>query len=187
MLTTKNHEKDNMCYINSKYYNFIKIENMKIQIIISVVLLFAASICVKAQEAVVTTGGEASSETGSVSYTVGQVVYTTSTGTSGSVAQGVQQPYEIFVATAIPEAKGIDLSMSVYPNPTTNRLTLKVSEYESDNLSYHLFDVTGKLVKMKKITDPETRIIMQDLKPGVYFLRIVDKNKEIKVFKIIKK
>ena len=119
---------------------------------------------------------------------MGQVFYTTTIGTNGnSVSEGVQQPYEIFVATAIPEAKGIDLSMSVYPNPTTNRLTLKVADYESDNLSYHLFDVTGKLVKMKKITDPETQIIMQDLKPGVYFLKIVDNNKEIKVFKIIKK
>ena len=160
---------------------------MKTQIIISIALLFAASISINAQEAVVTTGGDVSSSAGSVSYSVGQVVYTTSTGTNGSVAQGVQQPYEISVVTAIAEAKGINLSMSVYPNPTTNRLTLKVSEYESDNLSYHLFDVTGKLVKMKKVTDPETQIIMQDMKPGVYFLKVIDDDKEIKTFKVIKK
>ncbi len=160
---------------------------MKTQIIISIALLFAASISINAQEAVVTTGGDASSSAGSVSYSVGQVVYTTSTGTNGSVAQGVQQPYEISVTTAIAEAKGINLSMSVYPNPTTNRLTLKVADYESDNLSYHLFDVTGKLVKMKKVTDPETQIIMQDMKPGVYFLKVIDDDKEIKTFKVIKK
>jgi hypothetical protein len=39
-------------------------------------------------------GGEATGSGGSVSYSVGQVVYTTNTGINGSVAQGVQQPYE---------------------------------------------------------------------------------------------
>jgi hypothetical protein len=40
---------------------------------------------------------------------------------------------------------------------------------------------------MKKITYPETQIIMQNLKPGVYFLKIIDNDKEIKVFKILKR
>ena len=31
-----------------------------------------------------------------VAYSVGQIVYTTSTGTSGSVAQGVEQAYDYF-------------------------------------------------------------------------------------------
>ena len=68
-----------------------------------------------AQEAIITSGGDASGSTGSVSYTIGQVVYTTNTGTNGSAAQGVQQPYEISVVTGLEEAKGINLDFSVYP------------------------------------------------------------------------
>jgi len=150
-------------------------------------MLFVMLIAGYTQEAVVVSGKTVSSTAGSVSYSVGQVVYTTITGNGGSVAQGVQQPYEIFVATAIPEAAGIDLKMSAYPNPVTDHLTLKISDYESDDLYYRLFDMNGKLLKMKKVTESQTQVIMQDLKPAVYFLKIIDNNKEIKTFKIIKR
>ncbi len=46
-----------------------------------------------AQEATLASGGNATGSGGSVSYSVGQVVYTTNIGTTGSVAQGVQQAY----------------------------------------------------------------------------------------------
>ncbi|MEE4177590.1 MAG: hypothetical protein V2I46_08780, partial [Bacteroides sp.] len=48
------------------------------------------------QEAVVPAGGNATGSGGSVSYTAGQVFYLIHSGPSGSVSQGVQQPYEIF-------------------------------------------------------------------------------------------
>ncbi len=70
---------------------------------------------------------EASGSDGTASYTVGQVVYTTETGTNGySIAQGVQQPFEISVVTGIKEAKDISLSVSAYPNPTSDYLIVKV-------------------------------------------------------------
>jgi hypothetical protein len=50
-----------------------------------------------AQESPTSTGGDATGAGGSSSYSVGQVVYTTATGINGSVAQGVQQAYEISV------------------------------------------------------------------------------------------
>mgnify|MGYP000474435928 CR=1 FL=1 len=56
-----------------------------------------------AQENAVTTGGEATGAGGTASYSVGQVVYTTNTGTNGSVAQGVQQPFEISTTVGINE------------------------------------------------------------------------------------
>jgi hypothetical protein len=44
-----------------------------------------------AQESVNGSGGDATGTGGTSSYSIGQVVYTTATGTNGSVAQGVQQ------------------------------------------------------------------------------------------------
>ena len=67
---------------------------MKIKKLLIATLLLGA-FQTQAQEAVATAGGDASGTNGNVSYTVGQVVYTTNTGTTGSVAQGVQQPFEI--------------------------------------------------------------------------------------------
>ena len=140
----------------------------------------------QAQESVNATGGNASGSGGSASYSVGQVVYTTNTGTNGSVSQGVQQPYEISVVTGIEEAKGINLSVSAYPNPTTDYLTLSIGEFEISNLSYQLYDMNGKLLQSEKISGNQTSIVMSNLVPSSYFVKVIQGNKEVKTFKIIK-
>jgi len=97
---------------------------------LSVILLLGLGLTgLQAQTSINATDGNASGSGGSVSYSVGQVVYTTNTGTTGSVAQGVQQPFEILVVTGLEEAKGINLSVSAYPNPTTDYLTLEVPDF----------------------------------------------------------
>ena len=136
-----------------------------------------------AQESPTAAGGEAIGVGGSASYSVGQVVYTTNTGSNGSVEQGVQQPYEISATGGINESS-ISLEMSVYPNPTTNYLTLKVEITE--NLSYHLFDMQGKVIVSKKITDNTTTVVMESLPTSTYLLKVTDSNKTVKTFKIIK-
>ena len=154
---------------------------------LSAVLLLGLGLTgLQAQESVNATGGDALGSGGSASYSVGQVVYTTNTGTSGSVAQGVQQPYEISVVTAIEEAKGINLSVTAYPNPTTDYLTLLIDELEISNLSYQLYDMNGKLLQSQKITGNQTSIVMSNLVPSTYFVRVINGNQSIKEFKIIK-
>jgi len=154
---------------------------------LSAVLLLGLGLTgLQAQTAIPTTGGEASGGGGTASYSIGQVVYTTSTGTTGSVAQGVQQPYEISVVTGIEQAKDINLMISAYPNPTTDFLNLKVENYDNENLSYQLLDINGKLLISKKLTGNETTFTMANLVPAIYFLKVSDNNKEVKTFKIIK-
>ncbi len=154
---------------------------------LAVLLTFTFSLStVSAQESVNATGGNASGSGGSASYSIGQVVYTTNTGTSGSVAQGVQQPYEISVVTGLEEAKGINLSVSAYPNPTTDFLELKVESEKLKDLSYQLYDMNGKLLQSEKITGNQTSIVMSNLVPATYFVKVIQGNKEVKTFKIIK-
>jgi hypothetical protein len=136
-----------------------------------------------AQENAVTTGGEATGAGGTASYSVGQVVYTTNTGTNGSVAQGVQQPYEISTTVGINETS-INLELSVYPNPTTDYLTLKVED--NTELNYQLYDSQGKIIENKKVTANSTTISMEALPKSIYFLNVTDNNQVVKTFKIIK-
>jgi hypothetical protein len=154
---------------------------------LSAILLLGLGLTgLQAQNAVPATGGNASGSGGSVSYSVGQVVYTTNTGSNGTIAQGVQQPFEISVVTGLEEAKGINLAVSAYPNPTTDYLTLSVDKFDVSKLSYHLFDMSGKLLETKKITGNQTNIVMSNLVPATYFVKITQENKEIKTLKIIK-
>lgn len=154
---------------------------------LSAVLLFGFGLTgLQAQESVNATGGNASGGGGSVSYSVGQAVYTTNTATSGSLSEGVQQPYEISVVTFVEEAKGINLSVSAYPNPTNDYLTLSIGEFDISNLSYQLYDMNGKLLQNEKITGNQTSIVMSNLVPATYFVKVIQGNKEVKTFKIIK-
>ncbi len=162
----------------------MKYKNLKLS---AVLLLGFGMTDLQAQEAIPAAGGNASGSGGSVSYSVGQVTYTTNTGTNGSVAQGVQQPYEISVVTGIEEAVGIDLICSVYPNPATHYLTLKVENYDFEKLSYQLYDMDGRLIESIKLSGNETSIDMINLDPAAYFLKVIQSNKEVKTFKIIKK
>ena len=142
---------------------------------------------VSAQESVNTTGGNAAGSGGSVSYSVGQAAYQTHTGTNGSVAEGVQQPYEISVVTGIDEAKAINLLVSAYPNPTADYLTLSISEFNISGLSYQLYDMNGRLLQDEKVTGPTTNIAMLNFVSATYFMKVRQGQKEIKTFKIIKK
>jgi hypothetical protein len=104
---------------------------------------------------------------------------------AGSVNQGVQQPY-VIIATSINNQPDINLTMSVYPNPSITSITLNVGKLDFQNLSFQLFDVQGKLVAAQKITSIETTIKMEEYNSGNYFLNVVDATKELKTFKIIK-
>lgn len=152
----------------------------------AVLFLGFGLIGLQAQTSINATGGNASGSGGSVSYSVGPVAYQTHTGTNGSVAEGVQQPYEISVVTAIEEVKSINLSVMAYPNPTTGYLTLSIAEFDISNLSYQLYDMNGNLLQSEKITGSQTFIAMGILLPSIYFVKVFQGNIEVKTFKIIK-
>lgn len=138
-----------------------------------------------AQETVPVTGGELSGSGVTVTYSVGQVTYTTNTGANGSVVQGVLQPFEISITLGV-EIKDISLNLSVYPNPTANYLNLKIKNSEFPLLTYYLFDIQGKLIEKNKTAGNKTAINMINLPSGTYFLKIMDTHKVVKTFKIIK-
>ncbi|MFT6152244.1 MAG: hypothetical protein ACJAY9_001644, partial [Flavobacteriales bacterium] len=72
----------------------------------------------------------------------------------------------------------------VYPNPTTDYLTLKVDDFET--LNFQLIDLQGKIIANKKVTNATTIIKMEELAKALYFLNVTKNNKVVKSFKIIK-
>jgi hypothetical protein len=93
---------------------------------IMIMLFFGAFVSkTQAQQSTNSSGGNATGSGGKVSYSVGQIVYTSTAGSGGSASQGVQQPYEIFTL-GIDDFSNINLTMIVYPNPTTTLVNLKI-------------------------------------------------------------
>ncbi len=137
----------------------------------------------QAQESVTVSGGDISGSGGSVSYSVGQTVYQTHSGVTGSEVQGVQQPYEISTVTSIEKVKLINLSAKIYPNPTSDYLILLIEDIDISNLSYELTDMSGKLLQSKIIIDKETQINTMDFVPATYFLKVKEKSQGLKRLK----
>ena len=136
------------------------------------------------QKDVVASGGQATGSGGSVSYSIGQIDYITSTGSGGTITQGVQQPYEIFVVSGI-EEQTINLLANVFPNPVIQFVTLDLS-VSSNSTKYILYDGEGKIIKENGISEKSTSIQMSELPSAIYFLVVLKDNQKIKQFKIVK-
>ncbi len=141
----------------------------------------------QAQESLNASGGDVSESGGSLAYSVGQLVYHSNTATDASVVEGVQQPYEISLVIGLQENPGIKLSVSAYPNPVSDYLILSVDKLESSSLNYQLYDMQGKLLQNEKIISKQTSILMSSLEPSTYYLRVIQENKAVNTFKIVKR
>ena len=158
---------------------------MKKTKLIFMFLLSFALTGIKAQQGTTAAGGEASGTGGTVSYSVGQVSYSNITNSNGYINEGVQQPYEFFTV-GIATNNNITLSYTAYPNPTGAIVNLKIENESLENLSYQLYDISGKLLMNQKITSNITSITMGSFASANYLLKITDNNKEVQTIKIIK-
>lgn len=139
------------------------------------------------QSTVVPAGGTASGSGGSVTYTIGQIANQKVDGNGLYIIEGVQQPYEIQVV-GVDNYPGINLSAKVYPNPTTDKVVLSISNFEipSSGLFLQLFDINGKQLKMMVIKEEQTEIDLSDFAAATYQLRVINGKNVIKTFKVIK-
>ena len=161
---------------------------MKKNISMNIITLFATIYCcefVQAQESVQNAGGNISSADGSISYSIGQVLYIKNTNPNTSVLQGVQQPYEIQTILNL-QNSNILLYLAVFPNPIIDKVILKVQNQNFDHLNFGLYDINGRLILKNRIESETTSIDMQQYSKAVYFLKIFNFATEVKTFKIIK-
>ncbi|MES2837706.1 MAG: T9SS type A sorting domain-containing protein [Bacteroidota bacterium] len=137
-----------------------------------------------AQQSANSAGGEAYGNNGTVSYSIGQVNFQSLSGTDGSIIEGVQQPYEIYTVGL---SKLNSITLSVYPNPLINQLTLQIDDADVNrNLNYILLDNQGKVIEENKINSSKTIISGSNLASGIYYVNIVSKNEQLQSFKIVK-
>lgn len=153
-------------------------------------LLIAVFICfcglTFAQQNTLSTGGEASSTTGTVSYSVGQAAYTNNTNISASITVGVQQPYEIYVLNLKEELE--EVTLIGYPNPATDMFYVELKEMGNHSYSYLLTDFQGKVLTQNIITQSLFNIDMSVYASGTYYLQIIDaKENTAKTISLIKK
>lgn len=164
----------------------MQMRNQKTRILVFLLLAFLVT-GLEAQQAIPVAGGEANGTGGTVSYTFGQVWYTTISGNGISIHQGVQQPFEILEITGIHSNPGITIDATLYPNPAGEFINLEVTFQSMNGLSYQLYNMQGELLITNAIERDVTKIPVSQLGSAPYLLKITDSTVELKAFKIIKK
>ena len=149
---------------------------MKKTLLLAALLLTGLSM--KAQETFATTGGDATGTSSSISYTVGQMAIMTDyervtavENASANVREGVQQTYSV-EELKIEGAEPFSFDIKVYPNPTTDNLTVRL-EQSVAGMRYELYGANGQLLQKESIGSDEQTIDMGDCAAGAYLLRVV--------------
>ncbi len=155
------------------------------KLIISVIFFVFFWGAIQAQTTVSTGGYKASGQGGTLNYSIGQVICTSNSGSQGSLSGGVQQTYLVKVVTGIKQ-KNVNLDIVAYPNPTVDYLNLRINELETDDISWQLFDMQGKLLDSQNDLDMQNRLDFSKYVPGTYLLLVRSGNATIKTFKIYK-
>ncbi len=112
--------------------------------LVAMLILGLGLTALKAQEVIPASGGDASGGGSSVSCSYGQMVYSINTGTNGSVAEGVQQPYEISLV-----ANTINISGTIDASTLSSLTTASNLIIEKDGM---LTNNTGKTLTASSIT-----------------------------------
>ena len=80
-----------------------------------------------------------------------------------------------------------------YQKDASTSLSIQSMSYQKDastslsiqSMSYQLYDIQGKILQNQKITGYRTSIDMNILVSANYFVKVIQKNKAVKTFKVI--
>ena len=136
---------------------------------------------VSAQEVVSTQGDSYSNASGSIDFTLGEVIIATETDGTNDLTQGFHQTNWNFVGV---EDHSPNYEATIFPNPTSDVLNIRTSTFE--NVTYTLYDALGKMVKQGKLSTEQTPIQVSQLAPGRYSLTLNNETEKLKTFKLIK-
>jgi hypothetical protein len=146
--------------------------------------LFLLSANVIAQSSVNTSGGDASSADGSMSFTIGQVDFSNYANSSGEINLGVQQPFEILLVSVHENA--LNWHVDVYPNPTVDKVFVRMEDHSFGNIKYELYDATGRLLLSGTVEETIQAIEMERFSPATYLLKLSSNHATLKTFRLIK-
>ena len=134
-----------------------------------------------AQEVVSTQGDSYSNVSGSIDFTLGEVIIATESDGTNDLTQGFHQTNWNFVGL---EDFAPNYEATIFPNPTSEVLNIRTSTFE--NVTYTLYDAQGKLVLQNVLSAEQTPIQVGQLAPGSYSLILNNQTQNLKTFKLVK-
>ncbi len=125
-------------------------------------------------EVIATAGDHYEAGNVQLSWTIGEPIIETVSAGNNIITQGFHQT-ELTI-TSVEENNLSNLDVSVYPNPTSDRVVVSIPDNENDMVA-ELYDMKGKLIMSENINRTETQREF-DLSPlaiSYYMLRLTAK------------
>jgi hypothetical protein len=152
-------------------------------LLILVLLIHGAS--AMAQRATLPAGHDATGAGGTLSYSIGQVDYKFASNSNGSIAQGVQQPYE-WLVLAVDEPVGGAFTAALQPNPANDQVTIAIAGTTTLPLRFDLRDAQGRLLRDGPITSTSISIPLNGLPSATYLVHVLEDGRPQTTFQLIK-
>jgi hypothetical protein len=156
----------------------------KILLMIPFVLPYLASHGQIREEVVATSGGHGKHDDTSLEWTLGEPVIATLLYGGTLLSQGFHQ--SSIVVTVIKSLDDLPYTIEAYPNPTDDLLLIQLKNAEASDFKCLLYDMNGKILYQKELESDLTAINMKNYPAGLYLLRVMKREKQIKAFEIIK-
>ena len=104
---------------------------------------------------------------------------------------GESQTYELKINIGSLNANGGPFhAMKVFPNPFGDQLNISTTGAVDAVYAIEIYSLDGKMIKNANVQLKENQIDVSNLNyltTGIYFLRVIDKNNNIQIFKLMKK
>ena len=145
---------------------------------------FSLNIPIGAQQLISCASFSVSNNSGSFTGSMGESIIS-ETSNQQSVHAGFQQAFIDMTTHTLPPAPVTDIT--IYPNPTSEKLTLSLDSEQAKNKTYILCDITGNTILEGKILSSQTQLDVSQLSPAIYLLKILQNNRATNLIKIIKR
>ena len=104
--------------------------------------------------------------------------------TQGDYAFNYRPYFRLIVTTSTLSSQNLDskTEISVFPNPSNGIFKIKSNK----NANLEIYDILGKQILTQNTSTGESNIDLSSCSSGIYFMKIISEEKEIKTLKIIK-
>ena len=161
------------------------------------ITLFAANLFIvgfiKAQslepQSLNSAGTKMTQSNGSLSFTVGELVVTTQTDSQGNSLGGGFTTGATLTTVSVQEPDVRILKVNVYPNPTSDLVTVSIQQNNLSQLVLEIIDINGKVLSSEKYVGINNSIGINTASwiSGSYFLKLkTTQNQLLGSYKIVK-
>ena len=155
-----------------------------IKFVLFLVFVLFSDLTVQGQSGLISSGISYSNQKGSISSSVGQIDFLHTKSEKGSIRAGLQHPIEYNTVSNINNT--LIPNISLYPNPTSDLVLVKIEVHKQDPFQFNLFDLNGQIIKNGLLFNNINSIFLSQLPSNTYILSLYLKNQFIQSFQIIK-